>query len=263
MAREPMVVARDVWKAFGSLDVLRGVDMELNRGEVMCLIGPSGSGKSTFLRCVCNLETIDSGSLRLDGEHVGVTERHGVLHEMSSRESARQRRAVGMVFQRFNLFPHLTALDNVCLGPRSGPGATRWGFRGPGDQQIVTRALAMLDRVGLGDKAQSYPAQLSGGQQQRVAIARALAMEPKLMLFDEATSALDPELVGDVLQVMRDLARDGMTMLVVTHEMGFAREAADRIAFMDAGVVVESGSPDEIFVRSRHARTREFLSKVL
>jgi polar amino acid transport system ATP-binding protein len=250
-----MVQAEQVHKAFGSLEVLRGVDLAVRPGEVCCVIGPSGSGKSTFLRCVNHLEKIDAGLIRVDGELVGYRERGGKLHEMREREVARQRRSIGMVFQRFNLFPHMTALANVMEAPLR--------VRRERREAVRERAAALLDRVGLADKARSYPGQLSGGQQQRVAIARALAMQPKLMLFDEPTSALDPELVGEVLDVMKDLARQGMTMIVVTHEIGFAREVGDSLIFMDDGVVVESGAPREMISEPRHERTRSFLAKVL
>jgi len=219
------------------------------------MLGPSGSGKSTFLRCINHLEKINAGRLYVDGELVGYRESGGKLHELNEREVARNRAKIGMVFQHFNLFPHMTALENVTLAPIRVAKVPREQARG--------RAREQLDRVGLGDKLDTYPVALSGGQQQRVAIARALAMQPKLMLFDEPTSALDPELVGDVLDAMRQLARDGMTMIVVTHEMGFAREVADTAVFMDAGVVVESGPPGELLLHPRHERTRAFLSKVL
>jgi polar amino acid transport system ATP-binding protein len=251
----PMLRAEQVCKEFGSLRVLKGIDLQVARGEVMCLIGPSGSGKSTFLRCVNHLEQITSGRLYVDGELMGHHDRGGRLHEMHPREAAAQRRDIGMVFQRFNLFGHRTALENVVEAPLRVK-RTPWA-------DAARRAMALLDRVGLAHKADAYPAQLSGGQQQRVAIARALAMDPKLMLFDEPTSALDPELVGEVLEVMKGLARDGMTMVVVTHEMGFAREVADTVVFMDDGVVVESGDPRTMLTAPRHERTRSFLSKVL
>ncbi|MET7708227.1 amino acid ABC transporter ATP-binding protein [Micromonospora sp. NPDC005413] len=250
-----MVRAEQVHKSFGSIEVLKGIDLEVRSGEVCCLLGPSGSGKSTFLRCINHLEKIDAGRIRVDGDLIGYRERGGKLHEMREKEIAAQRRAIGMVFQRFNLFPHMTALQNVAEAPvllgRERKAAAR------------DRAAALLQRVGLGDKLSSYPGQLSGGQQQRVAIARALAMQPKLMLFDEPTSALDPELVGEVLDVMKDLARDGMTMIVVTHEIGFAREVGDSLIFMDDGVVVESGAPREVIANPRHDRTKAFLAKVL
>jgi len=251
----PMVRAQDVCKSFGPVEVLKGIDFEVAPGEVACVIGPSGSGKSTFLRCVNHLEKIDAGRLWVDGELVGYREHGGRLHELRDREVALKRRDIGMVFQRFNLFPHMTALGNIVEAPTQVKGESRASAR--------KRAMAVLERVGLVDKADAYPAQLSGGQQQRVAIARALAMEPKLMLFDEPTSALDPELVGDVLDVMRSLAEDGMTMIVVTHEMGFAREVGDTLVFMDDGLVVEKGHPREVLAAPRHERTRAFLSKVL
>ncbi|GLZ05450.1 ATP-binding protein [Actinomadura sp. NBRC 104412] len=250
-----MVRAENVHKSFGRLEVLKGIDLEVRPGEVMCVIGPSGSGKSTFLRCINHLEKIDAGRLWVAGHLVGYKEKNGKLHELRDREVSAQRREIGMVFQRFNLFPHMTALENVMEAPcrvKRQPKAV-----------VRERALKLLDRVGLADKVGTYPAQLSGGQQQRVAIARALAMEPKLMLFDEPTSALDPELVGEVLEVMKQLALDGMTMVVVTHEIGFAREVGDSLVFMDGGVIVEKGPPREVLANPRHPRTQDFLSKVL
>jgi polar amino acid transport system ATP-binding protein len=252
---DAMVKSEGVHKRFGRLEVLKGISLEVKHGEVMCLLGPSGSGKSTFLRCINHLEKINSGRLTVDGELVGYRESGGKLHELRESEVSRQRAQIGMVFQQFNLFPHMTAMDNVIEAP------TR--VLKVGRDEARTRARELLDQVGLADKADAYPAQLSGGQQQRVAIARALAMRPKLMLFDEPTSALDPELVGDVLDAMRRLAREGMTMIVVTHEMGFAREVADSVVFMDAGVVVEAGKPAQVLANPRHERTRAFLSKVL
>ena len=252
---ELMVKAEGIHKSFGRLEVLKGIDLEVNRGEVMCMLGPSGSGKSTFLRCINHLEKINAGRLSVDGELVGYREKGGKLYELNEREVARERAEIGMVFQHFNLFPHMTALENVTLAPIRVKGVPRSDAR--------NRAQQLLQRVGLADKLDTYPVALSGGQQQRVAIARALAMQPKLMLFDEPTSALDPELVGDVLDAMRQLARDGMTMIVVTHEMGFAREVADQVVFMDAGVVVEAGRPSDVLGAPRHERTRAFLSKVL
>ncbi|WP_328446978.1 MULTISPECIES: amino acid ABC transporter ATP-binding protein [unclassified Amycolatopsis] len=251
----PVVSAQKIRKSFGTVDVLKGIDLEVQEREVLCLIGPSGSGKSTLLRCINHLEKIDAGRLYVDGVLVGYRERGDKLHELRESEVAFQRKDIGMVFQRFNLFPHMTALENVMEAPiqvRREPKA-----------QVRQRALELLDRVGLGDKAKNYPAQLSGGQQQRVAIARALAMKPKLMLFDEPTSALDPELVGDVLGVMKQLAKDGMTMVVVTHEMQFAREVADKVLFMDGGVVVEEGPPDQVIGEPREERTKSFLARVL
>jgi polar amino acid transport system ATP-binding protein len=252
---EPMVKAEAVHKRFGRLEVLKGITLEVAHSEVMCLLGPSGSGKSTFLRCINHLEKINSGRLTVDGELVGYRESGGKLHELRESEVSRQRAQIGMVFQQFNLFPHMTSLENVIEAPTRVLKVSR--------QEARERARELLTQVGLDDKADVYPAQLSGGQQQRVAIARALAMRPKLMLFDEPTSALDPELVGDVLDAMRRLAADGMTMIVVTHEMGFAREVADRVVFMDGGVVVEEGKPSEVLAQPRHERTRAFLSKVL
>jgi polar amino acid transport system ATP-binding protein len=250
-----MVEARGVRKHFGRLEVLRGIELTVNRGEVMCLIGPSGSGKSTFLRCINHLEKIDGGELEVDGELVGYRQSGNRLYELRDREICGMRSQIGMVFQRFNLFPHMSVCDNVMSGPV-------WVKKEPA-AATKERAHQLLERVGLADKLDNYPNQLSGGQQQRVAIARALAMEPKLMLFDEPTSALDPELVGDVLDVMRGLAVEGMTMIVVTHEMGFAREVGDTLVFMDSGVVVERGDPKSVLASPQHERTRAFLSKVL
>jgi polar amino acid transport system ATP-binding protein len=252
---DPMVKSEAVHKRFGSLEVLKGIDLEVRRGEVMCLLGPSGSGKSTFLRCINHLEKINSGRLSVDGELVGYREAGDKLHELHERDVIRKRAEIGMVFQHFNLFPHMTALENVMLAPVRVKGLTR--------AQARDKAVERLGRVGLSDKIDTYPVALSGGQQQRVAIARALAMEPKLMLFDEPTSALDPELVGDVLDAMRLLANEGMTMIVVTHEIGFAREVGDTVVFMDEGVVVESGNPAEVLDHPKHERTRTFLHKVL
>jgi polar amino acid transport system ATP-binding protein len=252
---QAMVKAENVHKSFGRLEVLKGVDLEVKPGEVACVIGPSGSGKSTILRCINHLEKINGGKLWVDGQLVGYREKGGKLHELPEKDVARQRADIGMVFQRFNLFPHMSALENVMEAPCQVKGLRK--------ADVKVKAMAMLERVGLGGKAGAYPTQLSGGQQQRVAIARALAMEPKLMLFDEPTSALDPELVGEVLDVMRGLAEDGMTMVLVTHEMGFAREVADTLAFMDGGVVVEAGTPREMLANPRHKRTQAFLSKVL
>jgi polar amino acid transport system ATP-binding protein len=251
----PMVLAEAVHKRYGRLEVLKGVSLAVAPGEVTCLIGPSGSGKSTFLRCVNHLEKINAGRLWVDGELVGYRQGGEKLYELRESEVARKRAEIGMVFQHFNLFGHMTALQNVVEAPIR--------VKKVGRDEARSRARELLGRVGLGDKVDSYPSQLSGGQQQRVAIARALAMEPKLMLFDEPTSALDPELVGDVLAVMRELAASGMTMLVVTHEMGFAREVADRVAFMDGGVIVEAGPPADLLAAPREARTKAFLDKVL
>ncbi|WP_307782028.1 amino acid ABC transporter ATP-binding protein [Streptomyces sp. MBT65] len=251
----PMVKAEAVHKSFGLAHILKGIDLEVNPREVFCLVGPSGSGKSTFLRCINHLEKINAGRLYVDGRLVGYRQQGDKLYELKEREVSAQRRDIGMVFQRFNLFPHMTALENVMEAPVQVKRETKAVAR--------ERAQQLLDRVGLGDRTGHYPAQLSGGQQQRVAIARALAMQPKLMLFDEPTSALDPELVGEVLDVMRDLAADGMTMIVVTHEMGFAREVGDSLVFMDDGVVVESGHPREVLANPQHERTKSFLSKVL
>jgi polar amino acid transport system ATP-binding protein len=252
----PMVLAEEVHKRFGRLEVLKGISLEVQPGEVMCLLGPSGSGKSTFLRCINHLEKINSGRLSVDGELVGYEQRGDKLYELHDAVVARKRAEIGMVFQRFNLFPHMTALENIIEAPILLKRKSKVASRG--------MAMELLALVGLADRAGSYPAQLSGGQQQRIAIARALAMEPKLMLFDEPTSALDPELVGEVLDVMRRLATEvGMTMIVVTHEIGFAREVGDTVVFMDDGVVVETGAPQDVFANPREQRTRDFLSKVL
>jgi polar amino acid transport system ATP-binding protein len=249
-----MVKAEGVHKSFGKLEVLKGIDLEVQPGEVCCLLGPSGSGKSTFLRCINHLEKVTAGRLSVDGELVGYRQVGDKLYELREKETAAKRAEIGMVFQRFNLFPHMTALGNVIEAPLR--------VRKTPKGQAVEQARALLDRVGLADKVDSYPAQLSGGQQQRVAIARALAMKPKLMLFDEPTSALDPELVGEVLDVMRGLAKDGMTMVVVTHEMGFARDVGDTVVFMDGGVVVEQGKPGDVLDNPAEARTRRFLRLV-
>jgi polar amino acid transport system ATP-binding protein len=251
----PMVKAEGVHKRFGRIEVLKGVDLVVERGAVMCVIGPSGSGKSTFLRCINHLEQINSGRLWVDGTMVGYRQRGDKLYELRESEVAAQRVDVGMVFQHFNLFPHMTALGNLVECPLR--------VKREPKKEVHDRARALLERVGLAGKADAYPSQLSGGQQQRVAIARALAMRPKLMLFDEPTSALDPELVGEVLDVMRGLAEDGMTMVVVTHEMGFAREVGDGLVFMDGGVVVEAGRPRDVLASPQHERTASFLSKVL
>ena len=251
----PMVNAEAVHKRFGRQEVLKGISLQVRPGEVMCLLGPSGSGKSTFLRCINHLEKIDAGRLSVDGELVGYRQVGDKLHELREAEVARKRAEIGMVFQNFNLFPNMTVSENVACAPVRVKKVPR--------EQAVQRAHELLARVGLPDKLAAYPAQLSGGQQQRVAIARALAMDPKLMLFDEPTSALDPELVGEVLAVMRELAREGMTMIAVTHEMGFAREVADTVVFMDGGVVVETGEPRAVLESPRHERTRSFLANVL
>lgn len=251
----PMVRAEAVSKSFGSNEVLKSISLEVNRGDVLCLVGPSGSGKSTFLRCINHLETISAGRLWVDGELVGYREHGDKIYELSPKDASKQRRDIGMVFQRFNLFPHMTALENVMLAPTLLRKSTK--------ARLQSKAMDLLARVGLADRHDYHPAHLSGGQQQRVAIARALAMEPKLMLFDEPTSALDPELVGEVLEVMKGLAESGMTMIVVTHEMGFAREVADTLVFMDGGVVVESGDPIEVLSNPQRERTKAFLSKVL
>jgi polar amino acid transport system ATP-binding protein len=253
--REPLLRARGVRKHFGNLQVLNGIDLDVYPSEVVVLLGPSGSGKSTFLRCVNHLEKLDGGSITVDGDLVGYARRGGRVHELSDRAVAIQRRAIGMVFQQFNLFPHLTVLRNITESPV--------GVLGEPRARATAHARELLDRVGLADKADAYPRQLSGGQQQRVAIARALAMRPKLMLFDEPTSALDPELVGEVLATMRGLAADGLTMVVVTHEISFAREAADRVVFMEGGVIVEQGSAQDVLETPTNPRTRAFLSRFL
>jgi polar amino acid transport system ATP-binding protein len=251
----PALRALDVHKRFGRLEVLRGVSLEVRRGETVCIIGPSGSGKTTFLRCVNHLERIDSGRIEVDGHLIGYRERDGRLVEDSEGSIARQRTEIGFVFQRFNLFPHRTALENVIEAPVH--------VRKVAKEEAVREAEALLERVGLADKRDVYPGKLSGGQQQRVAIARALAMKPALLLFDEPTSALDPETIGEVLEVMKELALEGMTMVVVTHEMGFAREAADRLVMMDEGRVVEEGTPAHVFATPEQDRTRQFLAKIL
>jgi polar amino acid transport system ATP-binding protein len=251
----PMVAAHHVHKSFGHLEVLRGIDLVVERGEVVCLIGPSGSGKSTFLRCINHLEKINSGALYVDGELVGYRRQGNRLYELRESEVAAHRVRIGMVFQQFNLFPHMTALENVIEAPIY--------VRHEPRSEVIERSRALLERVGLAERMNAYPSQLSGGQQQRVAIARALAMRPKLMLFDEPTSALDPELVGEVLDVMERLAAEGMTMIVVTHEMGFAQKAASQVAFMDQGRIIEITSPSRLFANPQHERTRAFLSKVL
>ena len=255
MTTEVIVRAENVQKTFGHHQVLQGVDLEVHAGEVVCLLGASGSGKSTFLRCINHLEPVSGGRIWFKDQVIGYEQRGHILRELSDKAAARQRQSIGMVFQRFNLFPHLTALENICEGP----------VRVRRESLAVARerAAQLLERVGLGGRGDAYPRQLSGGQQQRVAIARALAMKPDLMLFDEPTSALDPELVGEVLDVMKDLARSGLTMIVVTHEIGFAREVADRVAFMHDGRLVEVGPPAQVFNNPEHERTRSFLSRVL
>jgi len=252
---ELMVDARSVRKSYGANQVLNGISLTVEQGEVLCIIGPSGSGKSTFLRCLNHLESINGGGIYVNDELMGYRQVGKVLHELKPKDIARQRQSIGMVFQRFNLFPHMTALQNVIEAPI--------GVAGVGPEDAKTLGLELLAQVGLADKADHYPAQLSGGQQQRVAIARALAMKPKLMLFDEPTSALDPELVGDVLDVMKNLAKAGMTMIVVTHEMGFAREVADKVVFIDKGLIVEQGTPKQVLDNPQEARTKAFLNKVL
>lgn len=255
MNTEKVLEIRNLRKHFGDNPVLSGIDFSMNRGDVVCLLGPSGSGKSTMLRCVNLLEKPDEGSIYVNGERVGYELRQNKYHELSESGIARQRARIGMVFQKFNLFPHMTALENVCVAPS-------W-IKKENKSDITKRAHALLKRVGLGNKADHYPSQLSGGQQQRVAIARALAMNPEMMLFDEPTSALDPELVGEVLEVMKELARGGTSMVVVTHEIGFAREVADEILFLDGGVIVEKGNPAEVLLNPQNSRTKDFLSQVL
>lgn len=251
----PMISAQYVHKSFGSLEVLKGITLDVMPGEVACLLGPSGSGKSTFLRCCNHLEKVTAGRLYVDGDLIGYRERDGVLYEITEKQAAAQRTDIGMVFQQFNLFAHRTVLENIIEAPMN--------VKKQPVEKAKKRAMELLEQVGLAHKADAYPVQLSGGQQQRVAIARAVAMEPKLMLFDEPTSALDPELVGEVLRVMKELAAGGMTMLVVTHEMGFAREVADKIFFMDGGQVIESGTPQQVIDDPQHPRTKEFLSSLL
>jgi len=251
----PMVEAVGIHKSFGSTEVLRGVDLTVHHGEVACVIGPSGSGKSTFLRCINHLESIDAGTMTVDGELVGYRRRGDKLYELRESEVARQRRDIGMVFQRFNLFPHMTALENVMEAPCT--------VRRTSKKQAREAARGLLERVGLGNRADNYPTQLSGGQQQRVAIARALAMQPRLMLFDEPTSALDPELVGEVLVVLKELADEGWTMVIVTHELAFAREVADEVLFFDDGVILERGAPKILLTNPSHERTRRFLDRIL
>ncbi len=252
---EPVVRAENVEKRFGKLEVLKGVSLEVQPGETVCMIGASGSGKTTFIRCVNHLEKIDGGRIEVNGHLIGYRERNGKLVEDSEKNIAKQRTEIGMVFQRFNLFPHLTALGNIVEAPIR--------VRGLKKEAAVAEAEALLERVGLAEKRDVYPSKLSGGQQQRVAIARALAMKPALMLFDEVTSALDPEMIGEVLDVMKELALGGMTMIVVTHEMGFAREAADRVVMMDDGRIIEEGTPEHFFESPDHERTKQFLSKIL
>lgn len=251
----PMISAQNVHKSFGQLEVLKGINLEVQAGEVACLLGSSGSGKSTFLRCVNHLDKATAGRLYVDGELIGYREKNGTLYEISEKEAAEQRSDIGMVFQSFNLFPHRTVIENIIEAPVQ--------VKKIPEETARARAMELLEDVGLASKANNYPVQLSGGQQQRVAIARAVAMDPKLMLFDEPTSALDPELVGEVLRVMKDLAAEGMTMLVVTHEMGFAREVADKVFFMDGGVVIESGSPAEVLDNPQQPRTKDFLANLL
>jgi polar amino acid transport system ATP-binding protein len=247
--------AEDVHKRFGRLEVLKGITLEVPKGETVCLIGASGSGKTTFIRCINHLEKIDAGRITVNGHLIGYRQRNGKLVEDSEASIAKQRTQIGMVFQRFNLFPHKTAMENVTEAPMRVLGVAK--------EQAQEQALQLLSRVGLRDKCDIYPGKLSGGQQQRVAIARALAMRPALMLFDEPTSALDPEVTGEVLDVMEELAYDGMTMIVVTHEMGFARKAADRVVMMDGGVIIEEGTPEHFFEAPEHERTKQFLSKIL
>ena len=255
MASKVVVSANQVQKRFGANLVLRGIDLEVSDGEVLCLVGPSGSGKTSFLRCINHLEKINGGELIVNGQHVGYRRHGNKLYELREKEISRSRADIGMVFQGFNLFPHMTVMENIVTGPVTVKNENR--------SEVEQRGRELLARVGLADREGAYPAQLSGGQKQRIAIARALAMRPILMLFDEPTSALDPEMVGEVLAVMKDLARDGMTMIIVTHEMGFAREVADKVVFMDGGVVVESGPPTAVLANPQHERTKAFLAKVL
>ena len=252
---EPALRVEGVRKSYGHIEVLKGIDMQVKPGEVACLVGPSGSGKSTFLRCINHLEKINSGRLYVHGELVGYQEKKGRLYELTDREVCRKRAEIGMVFQSFNLFQHMSVLENIIEAPTRVLKISK--------EEAVIHARELLELVGLSGREDSLPKQLSGGQQQRVAITRALAMRPKLMLFDEPTSALDPELVGEVLAAMQDLANSGMTMIVVTHEMGFARKVADTVAFMDAGLIVESGPPDQLLDNPQHERTKSFFSKVL
>lgn len=254
-SEKPLVRARNVYKRFGDNEVLKGINMDVKPGEVVVILGPSGSGKSTFLRCINHLETMDQGYITVGEEQIGYELRGGLLHRLSARAIARQRSQIGMVFQQFNLYPHMTVLENIIEAPV--------GVHGRSKQEAQALALELLEKVGLSDKAHAYPRQLSGGQQQRVAIARALAIQPQLILFDEPTSALDPELVGEVLATMRDLANQGLTMIVVTHEIGFAKEAADRVIFMDGGIVVEEGKPADVLTNPQHPRTRSFLSRFI
>ncbi len=251
----PLVQARNVHKSFDRLEVLKGIDLDIMPGEVVAVLGPSGSGKSTFLRCINHLEDIQKGYIEVDGEQIGYRVKNNRLERLSPNGIARQRRKIGMVFQQFNLYPHMTVLQNIIEAPV--------GVHGQSRKDAIENAKGLLERVGLSEKAHAYPRQLSGGQQQRVAIARALAIKPKLMLFDEPTSALDPELVGEVLATMRDLAKQGLTMIVVTHEISFAREAADRVVFLDGGVVVEQGKPEDVIGNPQHTRTQAFLSRFL
>jgi polar amino acid transport system ATP-binding protein len=255
MTGVPIVSAEGVVKRFGRLEVLKGVSLDVQPRETVCIIGPSGSGKTTFIRCINHLEKIDGGRIEVNGHLIGYREKNGKLVEDSEVNIARQRVEIGMVFQRFNLFPHMTALENVIEAPLR--------VRKLSKTLAIKEGEALLDRVGLADKRDVYPGKLSGGQQQRVAIARALAMKPAVMLFDEVTSALDPETIGEVLEVMKELVAVGMTMIVVTHEMGFAREAADRVVMMDDGLVIEEGTPEHFFTQPDHERTQQFLSKIL
>ncbi|MGI2034532.1 amino acid ABC transporter ATP-binding protein [Rhizobium panacihumi] len=252
---KPLVQARNVHKAFDQLEVLKGIDLDVAPGEVVVILGPSGSGKSTFLRCINHLESIQQGFIEVDGEQIGYRVKNDRLEKLTDNGIAKQRRKIGMVFQQFNLYPHMTVLQNIIEAPV--------GVHGESRKDAIENARQLLKRVGLSEKEGNYPRQLSGGQQQRVAIARALAIKPKLMLFDEPTSALDPELVGEVLATMKDLAKQGLTMIVVTHEIGFAREAADRVVFMDGGVIVEQGKPEDVIGNPQHPRTQAFLSRFL
>lgn len=253
--RKVMVEASNIYKQYGEVEVLKGINLKVHKGEVVCIIGPSGSGKSTLLRCMNHLETVNAGSLHIDGELVGYRQIGNKLHELKPAEVCRRREDIGMVFQHFELFPHLTVMENLRLAPTVVLGRTL--------SEVEDESMTLLHRVGLGDRANDYPSQLSGGQQQRVAIARALTMKPKIMLFDEPTSALDPELVGEVLKVMKDLAQSGMTMVVVTHEMGFAREVADRVVVMDSGLIIEDSPPERLFNNPQTVRARAFLERLV
>ncbi|WP_378739330.1 amino acid ABC transporter ATP-binding protein [Nocardia brasiliensis] len=261
-AAAPAVEVRGVRKSYGAHEVLRGIDLTVRSGEVVAVIGPSGSGKSTLLRVINHLESLDAGTVHIDGELIGYRLRRNTLHALPDREVRKQRSRIGFVFQQFNLFPHLTVLDNVTLAPLSARGPGRGSGKRRDRKEVEAEARVLLERVGIGELADAYPRRLSGGQQQRVAIARALALRPRVILFDEPTSALDPELVGEVLDVIRDLAHGGTALVIVTHEIGFAREVADTVVFLDAGAIVEQGTPHSVLDNPRHPRTRAFLSRV-